>query len=262
MKFRLLSDLHNEFGLFVVPALEDDKNTVLILAGDINVGIDARRFIKDLCSRFHTVVYVLGNHEFYHHSYHTVRREWRNIAGTESSDNFVFLDNNTKVIGSRSMVGDVRIIGGTLWTDMNGNDWFAKQHVGRSMNDFGCIKIDRFGERNRFHPDDAYAAHRETRTYIEAELAKPFTGKTVVVTHHLPHPLCVHPRFKGDPGNAGYMSNLDALIEGNHIDVWCHGHTHDNVDIEVHGTRILCNPRGYQGVALNPGFNPVLAFDV
>jgi hypothetical protein len=27
--------------------------------------------------------------------------------------------------------------------------------------------------------------------------------------------------------------------------MWIHGHTHDNLNYELNGTRVICNPRGY-----------------
>jgi Icc-related predicted phosphoesterase len=91
---------------------------------------------------------------------------------------------------------------------------------------------------------------------------QPHDGPTIVVTHHLPHPLCVDPRFKTHPLNPAYMTNLDMYIEEYDIDVWIHGHTHSNVDVEVHGTRILCNPRGYYPTDLNGGFDEKFYFEV
>ena len=59
-----------------------------------------------------------------------------------------------------------------------------------------------------------------------------------------------------------YASNFDAVIEGNESAVWVHGHTHRNVDVEVHVTRILCNPRGYFPDDLNREFNEKFTFKV
>jgi hypothetical protein len=40
------------------------------------------------------------------------------------------------------------------------------------------------------------------------------------------------------------------------------GHTHDAFDYVVAGTRILCNPRGYDPFALNPHFDPARVVEV
>jgi hypothetical protein len=237
--------------------MKGDRDTVLILAGDINLGLEARRLVEEACKRFRIVILILGNHEFYGWEYNDLRRQWRNLAASMKG-NFYFLDDTACV------VDDVRILGTTLWTDFNGNDWFAKQKAKEYVKDYWVIKKEnQYYEQVNFHPDDAVKANMLARFFLKEELRKPWHGKTVVVTHHLPHPLCVHERFRGDPLNPAWTNNLDDIIAENDIAVWCHGHTHDNVDVTVHDTRILCNPRGYDKYrALNPGFNPEFAFEV
>ena len=102
---------------------------------------------------------------------------------------------------------------------------------------------------------DTNNAHAITVRKLRDWLQVPWDGRTVVITHHLPHELCIPKRYKGSNLNCFFATNLDDLIADHKIDVWCHGHTHDNVDIEVHGTKILCNPMGYHGYEMNPNFN-------
>lgn len=262
MHIRLLSDLHLEFedrteDYTPIP-LDNDAETVLILAGDVAVGIDAVEFIERMCRQFHHVVYILGNHEFYHNEVNKLRKRW---AEKVMPENFTFLDNTVEIIDG------TRFVGGTLWTDFNGGDWFAMNMARSGMHDFDCIKIKegdkgRGYRKRRWLPEDAIRAHKETLFTITETVRVPHDGPTVVVTHHLPHPLCVAGAFRTDKLNPAYMTNLDQYIEEYDIDVWCHGHTHDNVDVTVHGTRILCNPRGYVGEELNEGFNEQLTFEV
>jgi hypothetical protein len=48
--------------------------------------------------------------------------------------------------------------------------------------------------------------------------------------------------------NGGYSSDLESfIIERPQIKLWTHGHTHDPFDYMVGSTRVLCNPRGYEG---------------
>lgn len=35
------------------------------------------------------------------------------------------------------------------------------------------------------------------------------------------------------------------LIADSRIDAWIYGHSHTNIDTEIDGTRIICNPMGY-----------------
>lgn len=263
MKIRLMSDLHLEFEdrvlNFTPMPQPDDKDTILILAGDVATGIDAVSFIQKMCKQFRKVVYVLGNHEFYYNEYNKVRAQWNDRP--EMPGNFILLDDHVAI------VDDVRLVGGTLWTSFNDSDWHAMHTAQHNMNDFHCVKfhekIDAKTSRKRkFLPQDAVRAHMVTRMLITETLREPFDGKTIVVTHHLPHPLSVPGQFKTSALNAAYMTNLDSIIEQNDIAVWCHGHTHDNVNVEVHGTRILCNPRGYTPDGLNDEFDQNFSFEV
>jgi predicted phosphodiesterase len=63
MKLHILNDLHIEFEDFEHPVIEAD---VVVLAGDIGVGMEGLRWAE---ARFpdRPVIYVPGNHEFYHH---------------------------------------------------------------------------------------------------------------------------------------------------------------------------------------------------
>lgn len=259
MKFKLLTDLHLEFYRKTIRTgvikqypewtptpTDEDKDTILLLAGDIDVGTKGKAWIEDRCEQFQFVVYILGNHEFYGQDFDTVINDWTNM---DMPENFKFLNDGVIHFGN-----EVRVIGGTLWTLVT--DPFDMWNGRKAMSDYHVIK--RNGENLTVNATNN--AHQLTALFIEAQLQRPWKGKTIVMTHHLPHPLCVADRFKTDSLTAYFMTDLDYIIENYDIDVWAHGHTHDNVDVTVHGTRILCNPMGYHGVALNQDFNEGLTF--
>lgn len=251
-KIRLLSDLHLEFGPFEIPEMEDDPETVLVLAGDIGVGDTFEHWMRDVCSRFHSVVYVLGNHEFYGDTIEHIRQYWNYISST--IDNLYLLDDSATIING------IKFLGGTLWTNFNEGDWFAVQAAKEGMNDFQVIEMD---DRHNFTPVYWRFLHNETVHFLKKELEdNPFDGPTVVVTHHLPSFQSCHPRFSKKL-NPAFASDLEWMFQDYNIDAWFHGHTHDSYDYnigvpfsdEVHG-RIVCNPRGYHGVETNPSFDP------
>jgi len=262
-EFKLLSDLHLEFyggnreckedqPMYFPEELPYDKETVLLLAGDIHLGTNAQPWMDIVCDRFKAVVYILGNHEFYHNEFYKVKKEWKDWKGP---DNFYFLDDDT------CYIDDVRIIGGTMWTKVI--DPHARWRGQQGMTDYHVIKINYpAGIWRKLNVADTDLANMHTVHYIQEELLKIWEGKTIVMTHHLPHPLCVAKQFKGHGLNEFYLHNLDELIATNDIDIWCHGHTHNNVDVTIHDTRILCNPRGYHGVELNQDFTEGLVFDL
>lgn len=247
--FKLMSDLHLEFynhEEWWRPIPNDlDKDTVLLLAGDVHVGVKAKDWLIEMCARYKYVVYILGNHEFYKQEFYKIQKQWEDMENMP--ENFRFLNKGV------AYIDDTRILGATLWTLIKNphNRWFIQQ----GMNDFRTIKINDHGNYRRLNTQDTDKAHTAALYFLQEELRKPWPGRTIVMTHHLPHPICVADRFKDSPYNEAYMTDLQYFFDKFDIDVWCHGHTHDNVDTHVGKTRILCNPRGYHGYEINPDFN-------
>ena len=91
--------------------------------------------------------------------------------------------------------------------------------------------------RHRIEPGEVLAMHRRTRAFIEATLAVPHEGPTVVVTHHAPHPDSL-PDLHADLRWC-YASDLRDLIHANGVDLWVHGHIHASTDYRVGSTRIV-----------------------
>ena len=71
MFVRYMSDIHLEFGWMQLLSVPEDKDTVLVLAGDIGLIFNQDqldtlgRFLVDASVQFRAVIYVLGNHEHY-----------------------------------------------------------------------------------------------------------------------------------------------------------------------------------------------------
>ena len=183
-------------------------------------------------------VYVAGNHEHYKGSIKEGLEDGHYAAA--QFPNVHFLENDFVIIDG------VRFIGATLWTDyrIEGHPELAMFHAHERMNDYRQIAKQR-NPWQRFLPETAYRMHQQSRRFIDAALkADPIT--TVVVTHHLPHAKSIPSRFKGDLLNAAFASDLSDVIESGQPALWVHGHTHDNCDYQVGGTRVVCNPRGYE----------------
>ena len=239
MKIQLASDLHLEFlqsrwpGERLIASVPGAD--VLVLAGDIADGAHGFKLFADWpASKRTPIIYVAGNHEFYGHAIGPMREKMRSSAALSGIH---FLENESVVIDS------VRFLGTTLWTDyrLRGNRTQIElmEHAQRGLNDHQLI---RDGGR-RFSAHDALDLHERARAWLESELAKPFAGTTVVVSHHGPHPLSVHPRYAGDLLSAAFVSDLSSLMPG--IDLWLHGHVHDGFDYEVGRCRVVANPAGY-----------------
>ena len=236
MKLHVMSDLHLEFGDMKRPP----GGEVLILAGDIHVGDKATDFIEDCLYDYDQVYYVLGNHEFYGCNMQRVRHWWQEAA--KNRENFEVLDNTVHAYGG------VRFIGTTQWT-------YAKD---QGLSDYSLI-----GFANRILTlDDTVFLHREAKLFLEDTLAQPWSGETVVITHHAPIPECVVPKWQGNEANSHFHANLNYLMEEYDIAYWFHGHMHDSIFIEYEGTCVVCNPRGYYGHGANHGFRNPLEVEV
>jgi len=286
MKIAICSDVHLEFGQL---ELENTHNAeVLVLSGDICTAVDLRvtdsilssaktdRYLDffTACSRnFPHVIYIMGNHEHYHGDYATSASILRD-AMKQCGDNIHFLDKEVWELN------DHVFIGGTLWTDMNGEDEMTMNHVSRRMNDFQICKnslrevsyrtmepvLDEFGtpkvdadgkiiygasfktREAYLSPQDAVVHHKAMLKVIEEAYDNIPPWKTVVVcTHHAPSKGSEHPRYKHDSlMNGAYNSKLDKFImDRPGIKLWTHGHTHEDFDYMIKSCRVVCNPRGY-----------------
>jgi hypothetical protein len=271
MKIALASDVHLEFG--DLDLVNDQDAEVLILSGDICVAADLdmrdRRqtemgfarwrsemfhdFFERCTANFPHVIYVMGNHEYYHSDFATALDEMRRKL--VHLPNLYILEREVKTID------DVTFIGGTLWTDMNKQDPLTLYHMRTMMNDFRVIQNSAVpvhfktqeGEFKtrvaKFSPEDAVTEHVKMKEYIQVVTA--FLGenpnKYVVVGHHAPSRRSTHEMYAHDTVmNGGYSSDLDQFIEDRpQIRLWTHGHTHHPFDYVVGKTRIVCNPRGY-----------------
>jgi len=269
MKIAICSDLHLEFGTI---SLENTENAdVLILSGDICVAKDLMNkdnndildrfgrseawhtFFQECSDRFPHVLYVMGNHEHYHGDYANT------IGDLRSRLNYL---RNLHILDKEQIaIRDTIFIGGTLWTDMNKEDPITLLHMKGMMNDFRCVKNGnrvtifkdedgKFHKReSRFTPEDAVEDHKEMLSYIRMMVEGKWDQKFVVVGHHAPSKQSTHPRYqKEEIMNGGYSSDLSEFIMDHpQIKLWTHGHTHEDFDYMIGSTRIVCNPRGYDG---------------
>ncbi len=173
MRLHILSDLHIEFAPFEPPAVDAD---LIVLAGDIHVGTTALQWARNAFPD-QQIVFVPGNHEFYGHDIERLSREMRALARDVG---ITYLDNDVVAFHEHG----VRIIGVTLWTDFElfgssaGAVASAQKAAGIHIRDFGVI---RHGV-GYLTPAKTVDFHATAKEFIAAELAKPFDGKTVVVT--------------------------------------------------------------------------------
>lgn len=249
MRLHVLSDLHLELKDWAPEVRDAD---VTILAGDIHKG---ERGLAWARAHFPgRVLLVAGNHEFYGGHLRDTLSKMRRA----SCDRVRILENDAVVIDG------VRFVGATAWTDYSatGNTVAAQMTAFECMNDFQRIRTaSSRGAYVRIRPEDLVIRNGQTRLWLQEQLAQPYDGPTVVITHHAPvrHVLGHLP---GVPPygvaasqmhlNAAYVNAWEDLL--GQADVWVYGHLHAAFEEVVRGTRLVSNPRGYGGE--RTGFDP------
>ncbi|MBY4829566.1 metallophosphoesterase [Burkholderia dolosa] len=254
MKVRVLSDLHLESNQ--PDAIAHADADLVVLAGDIHNHAEGLRWAAETFDPAVPVIYVPGNHEYYDGEFGALETAMRDAA--RAIDHVHYLNNDVYVDPQRRF----RVLGTTLWADFTlfgADDASVARAIDaaqRAMLDFkGLIQVTwphdavlhrATGKAERdFTPADAISLHRQSRAWLEAQLAAPFAGRTIVVTHHAPHVRSLAPRYAQDAASAGFVTALPTLVRPP-VDLWIHGHTHTSFDyVADGGTRVVCNPRGY-----------------
>lgn len=235
MRINYFSDVHLEFGDQELPQTDAD---IVVAAGDIGVFSQGVEWLKQIDK---PVIYVAGNHEFYNNDYHLVLTMLRQAC---AGSNIQFLEQNQFVFQG------VRFLGSTLWSDLFVEGLDKAEALGKTLNDFRRVTYD----KGAFNQEQFSALHHGARTWLERELAKPYEGKTVVVTHHAPTEwswIDTPNKLK----KLAYCNDLKPLFHEYEIAAWFHGHVHNLGDYRIADARILSNTRGYVGRKTVHGFD-------
>jgi len=248
VRLHIFSDIHAEFAEFEPPKVDAD---VVVIAGDLHVGREGRKWIRRYISD-KPIIYVLGNHEFYRHTFPDLIDELRRET---AGSNIHLLENDAVEIGGFSFLGC------TLWSDFRiaGDELLAKAIALRGISDYELIT--RGARRLTLLPDDTANAHRDSLVWLKQQFAGRDAAKTVIVTHHAPSPKSVPPWHVGSLLNGAFASDLEDFIHKAGVPLWIHGHTHHCVDYSVGRTRVFSNQRGYPG-AVSPAFDPGLVVQI
>lgn len=242
-----LSDLHNEFEIYVPQVVDAD---VVLLVGDIDVKVRGVSWASEAFPNS-LVLYTPGNHEYYGGELGNTLRKMREAAA---------LTPNVKVMDRDEVIfGGVRFLGATGWTNFSstGNLSVAQYDAQQTMRDFKKIRTASY---SRTRPMDFMRENQLTVDWLKQKLAEPFEGKTVVFTHHAPLMELIedHPE-SGTHIDACYANRWNEFM-GPVVDIWFSGHTHFAVDTVIEGTRNVSNQRGYPGEVI--GFRPELKIEL
>jgi predicted phosphodiesterase len=265
MLIQLLSDLHLETqpDFRPSPAVGAD---VLVLAGDVgsyqsgsrlagaHFGLERFSPLPQWAGWPVPVVFVPGNHEYdgldFAVAHERLRRSCEQLG-------IVWLERECAVMGG------VRFVGTTLWTDFDalaahagtagGPTAEALRHKAQRAANHYLRKTGTVWNGAPMLAEQVRAQGLLCAQWLRAALNEPHIGPTVVVTHFAPSLRSHDPRYGLTPGTAAFCNALDDLLPC--ADLWLHGHLHCPSDyvVETHlpcGTaqrcRVVANPLGYR----------------
>ena len=244
MKIQYCSDLHLEFGEnknFIREHPLDPTGEILLLAGDVVpfALMDKHNdFFSYVADHFQTTYWLPGNHEYYH-------SDISKRSGTMNEN----IRSNIHLVNNVTIEKDnIRFIFSTLWSKINPDkQWYIE----KSVSDFQLIKYKGY----RFSIDRFNELHEDCLRFITAELHRNHTGKTIVITHHVPTFLNYPAQFKGSDLNEVFAVELFDMIKTNGPDYWIYGHHHSNIpEFKISNTSMLTNQLGYVKYNEQQGF--------
>lgn len=257
MKIALYSDLHLELYPYLPEVLPAD---MVILAGDIHTKARGIRWAAETFGV--PVLYVAGNHEYYAGHLDNTLTKMRDEAA-KTNGQVTILERETVECGG------VRFLGATAWTDfsIHGERLYSALDAEHSMNDY--VRIRATENYRKLIPSDLIRINEATRDWLRRELATPYDGKTVVITHHSPCPQSIPEwrRLCRDKLNPAYANDWtqESFWRPDCVDLWAHGHIHDACDYIEKGVRVVSNPLGYGdkfgGEAVRNRFNSSLLLE-
>lgn len=254
MRAWIFSDLHLEYGKAGHGLDVPDADICLCAGNLLERGVaPSVDWLGQNVAPIMPVVFVPGNHEYYHSS---IKEGFdAGLMAAREYKNLYMIDQGFVIVGG------VRFVGATLWTDFSlfGDPRLPMLEAAEQIGDYRKIKISK-NPLKRFSPRQATGLHFNARIVLESMLAAQPDCPTVVITHHAPSLLSMSQDWVDNPLAPSFASNLERLVMRHQPEFWIHGHVHNNADYMIYNTRVICNPRGYP--SRNPEFDASLVVDL
>ena len=251
MKIQYASDLHLEFRdnsdyLRKNPIIP--VGDILLLAGDTGLFDDVtyttHPFWDYVSENFRQTLVVPGNHEFYKSG----------DIGIIQNGCIAEIRHNVKCYYNTVVtVDEIDFVMCTLWANISPEKAFITE---KSVSDFHFIACN--GLLLNAHGFNK--AHRDAVEFLKQTNSD---RKRIVVSHHVPTALCMADEFKNSRINGAFVAELHDFIFDSDIAYWIYGHSHRNMpEIDVNGTKMLCNQLGYVHQKEHLNFNRQACFEI
>lgn len=262
MLIRVMSDIHHEHDMRAISKqvvgakfwspveLETDKETTLILPGDLWNGLYSIDCIQSFHNRFKEVWVVLGNHDYWYNNLNTLNDNYKRELINYRMDNVSVLDADTFERDGKLFIGC------SLFTNMDRENPLCIARAKDCMQpDFTLIKSDE--ELDEFYinrvktisVEDWLQRNARDFDYIKNVVANNKDKEIIIVTHYGCSTLSIHEKYKQYGLSNYYFVNdyWDFIHDNENIKYWIHGHIHSKMDYNIGECRVIANPRGYPG---------------
>lgn len=267
LRVRYMSDLHIEYSNFKIDYSDCD---ILLLVGDISSNIDDLYRVFSGIPETLPVYLILGNHEF---DFQFINELPIKIKDFIKENNF----NNVHLLHNEYVdIGDVRIIGSTLWSDCQGYlKYYDIHNSSVSVTSENRIQLGILNQLKIYHEDSPLKDKVMTVDLMKQEFAKSYNfikhslntdKKCIVATHFAPFFEAVISYSSSRPVTpiSSFWANHIPELMGK-PKYWVHGHIHSSFNKNVKGTSIISNPRGNSKIfnqAENPSFDKKATFNI
>lgn len=251
MRIQYCSDLHLEFAQnsnYLLNNPLHKKGDILILAGDITpmqYEFFNNSFFNFISAQYTKVFWVPGNHEYY---YSDIAKYNKSIHSQ--------LHNNISIVNNVTIeIDDIQFIFTTLWSKIAPEN---KHAIEERIADFSSISIN---NRN-LKVNDYNQLHAQCLSFLTESLINR-KRKSIVVSHHIPSPLCSSNEHRKNSLNEAFYVDLTKLIKESGPNFWIYGHSHYNKPpVQLGNTILLTNQLGYLKLDENLGFNHGAYFSI
>ena len=221
---------------------------ILIMAGDIVPLHDEflnHTFFRYISDNFRQIFWVPGNHEYY----------YSDISDFDFTSALRLFGNISIINNSMIDYEDIRFVFTTLWSGISTEN---KKYIEQSVSDFECITYN----KKKFNVTEFNNLHNQSLDFLKGALSDK-SGKIVIITHHLPSPLCNKEIHQKSNINEAFCTDLTDIIEESNAAFWIYGHSHHNQKpIYIGNTIMLTNQLGYIQLNEKDGFRRNAYFSI
>lgn len=259
MRFGLISDAHlsSRTGIEDISAMLPATGSIdaMVLLGDIC----AHDQVERICKHVHAtlkcpVLFIPGNHEYYcikgsPLSMNEIECAWRQSLATEPGIHLL-IDQGVELMG-------VCFFGSTWWSNLGSDSDRIRFDLDKdNFNDFDYI----YRQAGRLLTPDDMIELNNAAIVTYQHWYRFNEGKKRVLLAHFPM-LYALVHENRNP-SVYFISADDEMIMDHAPDLVCFGHTHWNIESEVHGIPCRSNMHGYSKEKGAIGFRPGLSIEI